>query len=620
MAELGYVGLGVMGSSVTRRLLDAGHTVHVWNRTREKAEPLLEAGAQWADSPREVAERADIVFTMVTNTAAVRAVFEGDDGILAGLTPGKIYVDMSTASPANSRALAEQVEAAGAQMLDSPVSGTSITVDQGKASLMVGGDADAFERAKPILEAIGPKVFHMGGNGTAVGLKIAINLSLAVQMLAFSEGVLLAEKSGIDRERVVEAMLASVIASPMVAYRGPLVLGHPDEVWFDCHMMQKDMNLALEMGRELDDGRHQRVPHRRERDGDRRQGLRRHLRRARVDERGPDGSDRMSATASRTEISAELALEMYRRMTQIRLFEEQANDLYRSAKMPGLTHLYIGEEAIAVGVCSALRKDDWITSTHRGHGHCLAKGADVARMFAELLGKEAGYCRGKGGSMHIADHENGNLGANAIVGGSAGIATGAAYSAKFRGTDQVAVCFFGEGALGQGLVYEVMNMAALWQLPVIYVCENNMYNEYTHYLEATAGDILGRPKAFGIETREVDGQDVRAVYAVTAELVERARNGNGPAFLLANTYRYHGHHVGDVDRAYYRSKDEEALWRDERDPLAIFGRWLEEQKHATPDDLVRITDESRAEIEAGVQFALDAPFPDPSQVTEDLYA
>ena len=252
MAELGYVGLGVMGSSVTRRLLDAGHTVHVWNRTREKAEPLLEAGAQWADSPREVAERAEIVFTMVTNTAAVRAVFEGDDGILAGLTPGKIYVDMSTASPANARARAEPVEAAGAQMLDSPVSGTSITVDQGKASLMVGGDAEAFERARPILEAIGPKVFHMGGNGTAVGLKIAINLSLAVQMLAFSEGVLLAEKSGIDRERVVEAMLASVIASPMVAYRGPLVLGHPDEVWFDCHMMQKDMNLALEMGRELE--------------------------------------------------------------------------------------------------------------------------------------------------------------------------------------------------------------------------------------------------------------------------------------------------------------------------------------------------------------------------------
>src|SRR5213596_3572159 len=176
----------------------------------------------------------------------------------------------------------------------------------------------------------------------------------------------------------------------------------------------------------------------------------------------------MSATVSRTEIGSDRALEMYRRMALIRLFEEQANELYRSAKMPGLTHLYIGEEAIAVGVCSALRRDDWITSTHRGHGHCLAKGADVGRMFAELLGKAAGYCRGKGGSMHIADHENGNLGANAIVGGSTGIATGAALSAKRRGAGEVAVCFFGEGALGQGILYEVMNMAGLWQLPVVY--------------------------------------------------------------------------------------------------------------------------------------------------------
>jgi 3-hydroxyisobutyrate dehydrogenase-like beta-hydroxyacid dehydrogenase len=252
MAELGYVGLGVMGSAVVRRLLDAGHTVTVWNRTREKAEPLLEAGAQWADSPREVAQRSEIVFTMVTNTDAVKAVTDGPDGILAGLTAGKIYVDMSTASPANTRELAEKVAAVGAQMLDVPVSGTSITVEQGKASLMVGGDADAFERAKPVLEAIGPKVFHLGGNGAAVTMKIGINLSLAVQMLAFSEGLLLAEKSGIARERAVEVMLASVIASPMVAYRGPLVLGHPDEVWFDCHMMQKDMNLALELGRELE--------------------------------------------------------------------------------------------------------------------------------------------------------------------------------------------------------------------------------------------------------------------------------------------------------------------------------------------------------------------------------
>ena len=210
-------------------------------------------------------------------------------------------------------------------------------------------------------------------------------------------------------------------------------------------------------------------------------------------------------------------IDQYRSMVTIRLFEERVNELYRSARMPGLAHLYIGEEAVAVGVCAALRREDYITSTHRGHGHCLAKGADIGRTFAELLGKEAGYCRGKGGSMHIADHQNGNLGANAIVGGSTGIATGAAFSAARRGTDQVAVCFFGEGALGQGLLYEVMNMASLWKLPVVYVCENNLYNEYTHYAETTAGDVLDRPRAFGITAAEVDGQDVRAVYQATAE-------------------------------------------------------------------------------------------------------
>ena len=252
MAEVGYVGLGVMGSSIVHRLLAGGHDVTVWNRTREKAEPLLAEGARWADSPREVAAAGELVFTMVTNTEAVRAVTEGEDGILAGLRAGAIYVDMSTASPANTRSLAEPLAVAGASMLDSPVSGTAVTVDQGKASLMVGGDDETFERARPVLEAIGPKVIHVGPSGSAVTMKIAVNLSLAVQMLAFSEGVLLAEKSGIPREKAVEVMLASVIASPMVAYRGPLVLGHPEEVWFDCHMMQKDMNLALELGRELE--------------------------------------------------------------------------------------------------------------------------------------------------------------------------------------------------------------------------------------------------------------------------------------------------------------------------------------------------------------------------------
>src|SRR5450755_4746205 len=244
-----------------------------------------------------------------------------------------------------------------------------------------------------------------------------------------------------------------------------------------------------------------------------------------------------------SDVDNKLFLRMYRRMVMIRLFEEQGNDLYTRALMPGLAHLYIGEEAIAVGVCEALRSDDYITSTHRGHGHCLAKGAAIDRMFAELLGKEAGYCHGKGGSMHIADQETGNLGANAIVGGSAGIATGAAMSSKMRGTDQVTVCFFGDGALGQGALYEVMNMAALWKLPVIYVCENNMYGEYTHFSETTAGDILLRGPAFGVHSEQVDGQDVRAVYGSAKKLVERARAGEGPSLLLVNTYRYHGHHV-----------------------------------------------------------------------------
>ena len=251
MAELGYVGLGVMGAGVVRRLLDGGHVVTVWNRTPEKAAPLLAAGARWAESPREVAESSEITFTMVTNTAAVRAVVEGPDGILAGLSRGKIYVDMSTASPANVRELAQDVATVGAHMLDAPVSGSVSTLEQGKLSIMVGGDADVFERVRPVLEAIGPRVFHLGPTGAAVTMKIAINLSLAVQMLAFSEGVLLAEKSGIAREQAVEVMLASVIASPMLAYRGPFVLDQPTEAWFDCRMMQKDLNLALELGREV---------------------------------------------------------------------------------------------------------------------------------------------------------------------------------------------------------------------------------------------------------------------------------------------------------------------------------------------------------------------------------
>src|ERR1700741_1453281 len=220
-----------------------------------------------------------------------------------------------------------------------------------------------------------------------------------------------------------------------------------------------------------------------------------------------------------TALSRDQALRFYRQMLKIRLFEEEVNQLYLGAKMPGLAHLYIGEEAVAVGVCEALRQDDYITSTHRGHGHCLAKGAALDKMFAELLGKAAGYCRGKGGSMHIADQDTGNLGANAIVGGSTGMATGAAMSAQMRGTDQVAACFFGDGALGQGLLYESMNMAALWSLPVIYVCENNLYGEYTPGAETVAGEILSRPRAVGVYAESVDGQDVQAVHAAMKRLV-----------------------------------------------------------------------------------------------------
>ncbi|GAC1345489.1 MAG: thiamine pyrophosphate-dependent dehydrogenase E1 component subunit alpha [Ktedonobacteraceae bacterium] len=313
-------------------------------------------------------------------------------------------------------------------------------------------------------------------------------------------------------------------------------------------------------------------------------------------------------------------LTMYEQMLTIRIFEEHVNQLYLTARMPGLAHLYSGEEAIAVGVCQALRQDDYITSTHRGHGHCLAKGASVDRMFAELLGKEAGYCRGKGVSMHIADQDTGNLGANAIVGGSAGIATGAAMSIKMRGSDQVAVCFFGDGALGQGVLYEVMNMASLWKFPIIYVCENNQYNEYTHYSETTAGDLSARAKAFGILTETVDGQDIRTIYNTAQRLVARARQGEGPAFMLCQTYRYFGHHVGDIQRAYYRSKEEEEHWKAERDPLKLLADWLMVQEMADERTFERIEQKVRTEVEAGEQFALNAPYPDPGEVEQDVYA
>ena len=251
MANLGFVGLGAMGGRVTKRLLDAGHTVTGYNRTKSKARWLLDAGMRWGESPRAVAESVDIVFTMVTNTAALHEVFNGPDGILAGLGKGKIYIDMSTVSPAASRHLAAQVAEKGAHMLDSPVSGSVITLEQGNLSLMVGGDEDVFEQVKPVLLAIGPKINYVGKNGQAVLMKIAVNLNLQVQFVGFCEGLLLAIKGGVPVETALEVMLNSVIASPSLKYRTPFILDMPDEVWFNVNMMQKDMLLAEELGREL---------------------------------------------------------------------------------------------------------------------------------------------------------------------------------------------------------------------------------------------------------------------------------------------------------------------------------------------------------------------------------
>ncbi|HSE89242.1 MAG TPA: NAD(P)-dependent oxidoreductase [Candidatus Binatia bacterium] len=251
-ANLGFVGLGVMGSRMVKRLLAAGHTVTGYNRTKSKAQWLLDAGMKWGDTPRAIAAVADVTLSMIANTQALQAVASGRDGILAGLSGGKIYIDMSTVSPAAIRELAKQVEAKGAEMLDAPVSGSSITLEEGKLSFMVGGKREIFEKVLPYLQAIGPKATYVGGHGLAASMKIATNLSLAVQMLAFSEGLLLAEKSGIARETAVEVLLNSVMASPMVKYRGPFVLKMPAEAIFDVNMMQKDLLLALEIGRQLD--------------------------------------------------------------------------------------------------------------------------------------------------------------------------------------------------------------------------------------------------------------------------------------------------------------------------------------------------------------------------------
>ncbi|MDW8072495.1 MAG: thiamine pyrophosphate-dependent dehydrogenase E1 component subunit alpha [Anaerolineae bacterium] len=322
------------------------------------------------------------------------------------------------------------------------------------------------------------------------------------------------------------------------------------------------------------------------------------------------------------ELDKSLLHRMYYHMRRIRRFEETAEELYKRGTVVGLLHLYIGEEAVATGVCLALREDDYITSTHRGHGHLLAKGGDPKRLLAELCGRLDGYCRGKGGSMHAADLSLGILGANGVVGGGFGIATGAALSAKMRRSGQVAVCFFGDGAANQGIFMEVLNMAAIWKLPVIYVCENNGFGQYTRYEEATVTDqpIGARAAAFGLPTAQVDGNDVIAVYQAAVQAVERARAGHGPSFIEARTYRLRGHHMGDVGFARrYRTK-EELEEHMQREPVGRFRRWLLENQVFSEAEIREIEAQVETELQEAIDFVNRSPIPDVSTITEHVYA
>ena len=324
------------------------------------------------------------------------------------------------------------------------------------------------------------------------------------------------------------------------------------------------------------------------------------------------------AIAVEQTLEREQMLEMLRHMWEIRHFDTRAYELYREGLMRGTTHAYIGEEAIAVGVCAALKNDDTITSTHRGHGHCIAKGGDMSMMMAELLGKETGYCRGKGGSMHIADVDKGILGANGIVGGGMGIATGAGLSAKLLGNGRVSVCFFGDGALNQGVLHESMNLAAIWKLPVIFVCENNQFAMSSRADKFTSvPDPSVRAVAYGIPGVNVDGMDVMAVYRAATEAVERARNGEGPSFIVATTYRLLGHHVGDP--LNYRDRDEVEEWR-KKDPIDRFRASLVEKGIVTDDEATSMEQEVAERVNSASEFAKSSAEPQASTLMDDIYA
>jgi TPP-dependent pyruvate/acetoin dehydrogenase alpha subunit len=319
-------------------------------------------------------------------------------------------------------------------------------------------------------------------------------------------------------------------------------------------------------------------------------------------------------------VKREKLAEMYYQMWLIRYFEENARDLYQRDLIRGSTHMYIGEEAVAVGACAALNPDDYITSTHRGHGHCLAKGGEPRLMMAELLGRATGYCKGKGGSMHIADPELGILGANGIVGGGIGLATGAAYSADLRGSGQVVICFFGDGAINQGILMETANMAALWCLPIIYLCEWNQYAEFSPSRPFIAvQELADRAKGFGLPGVTVDGNDVLAVYETVSKAVRRARTGKGPMLVVARTYRVEGHTVGDP--LTYRPKGESEPWKaPEKDPISRFHARLLRDGTFNEEELRKIQERAREEIREGVEFALQSPEPAVESLWEDVYA
>ena len=309
--------------------------------------------------------------------------------------------------------------------------------------------------------------------------------------------------------------------------------------------------------------------------------------------------------------------DMYEKMVEIRLFEEKVFELYGQNLVPGTIHLYAGEEAVAVGVCSALKSDDYVTSTHRGHGHCIAKGADLRRIMAEILGKKTGYCRGKGGSMHIADFSVGMLGATAVVGAGLPIAIGAGLSARLRKTDQVTACFFGEGASNQGTFHESLNMASTWKLPVVFVCENNLYAMGTKQsLVMNIENIAERAGAYGIPGTCADGNDVLAVYKATIEAVGRARKGEGPTLIECKTYRHKGH--SRVDPAKYRPKDEVQSWL-QRDPLVNFKKYLTEEHILNEALLLTLEREAKAKVEDAVKFAVESSYPEPNEALENVY-